>query len=255
MEGDKESDHSSPEAAKETKFSKMSADPVTFQQMKEMFDTQAKRIEDSENRIRSDVRVMVDDMQERIRAVQEENEYLKAENVGIKARLLQVERETRKTNLVASGIDFVSPREGFDKLGKVIENAVGKKLRITGIRTFATSNGRKLVAACESVADKQLIMANKKLMKTTTGDSPKPVYIDDDLPKEDREQYGRARELARKMREEGKNVRSTRNRLKIDEKWFYLNPRTNQLEPSTFHGPDKSINMECSRTAQEGRRD
>lgn len=173
----------------------------------------------------------------KIKIVQEENEFLKTENAEIRARLLQVERETRKTHIVATGIEFTSPRDGFEQLEKTIKMAVGKQIKITGIRIFSSHNGKKIVASCGSVEEKKLIMSNKKLMRNCIGDTSRPVYLDDDLPKEDRELHSRARELARKLREEGKKARATRSRVMIDDLWFFLSPKTNKLEPCTHPHP------------------
>lgn len=253
-EEEQESEHSSPEAINELKYHKMSATPVTFDQMKELFDAQAQRQDESEQRIRSDVRNMVEELKAKIKECQDENATLRSENVMIKARLLQVERETRKCNLVASGIEFSTPREGFEQLEKTIENAIGHRIKISGLRTFVTGNGKRIVASCGSLEDKKLIMANKKLMKFATGMESKPVFLDDDLPKDDREIHSHVRGLAKKMRDEGKNARASRNRVKIEDSWFFWCPLTNQLQPCTFPGSDKTAILERPGTAEEGGR-
>ena len=253
------SDNSSPESAVEKcKLLKMSGQsrakkaeqPATLEQIRGLFEDQAKRMEDSEARIKEAMSSMREELNAKIEKTQQENEALKAENIAIKGRLTALEREARKLNIVASGIEFESPFEGLKLLNTVIEKSTGKNLRLKGLRTFDTKTGKKIVAECATREDKTLIMENKRNMSINN----KPVYVDDDLPKEDRASQQQIRQMAKKLREEGKSVKIARNRLKVDDKWFALSATTNELEPTTFRTQGPASFLERPRAEDQNPR-
>lgn len=150
-------------------------------------------------------------------------------------RLLQVERDARQLNIVASGIDFVTPQQGFEKLNQMIGTVTNDKIRVTGQRAFKSINGRGMVVAtCRSMEEKLCILRAKKQFVATVGEETQPVYIDNDMPEQDRLMQGRLREIAREKREQGKDVRVAIGKLKVDGEWLFYNPNKNDVEPHTF---------------------
>lgn len=209
--------------------------PCTLAQITKLFKDQEDTLRASEGRLTAAMNQKFQEMEVRFEDMKKENESLRQENSMIKTRLIQLERDSRKCNIVVSGIDFTTPKEGFETLEKVIKNATGSAIKVSGLRTFTTKNGgKRIVAACRSLEDKRAIMVNKKQMVLCKENETTPVFLDDDLPREDQELQAKLREIARTKRKEGKKVRMGRNRINIDNSWFFLNPKTDGLELSSF---------------------
>ena len=80
-------------------------------------------------------------------------------------------------------------------------------------------------------------MKNKKSL--VTGELQKdPIYVDDDLPPEDRAAQAKIREIARVKRSNGHEVRIAARKIRIDGEWLYWNETTNQFENGTFRSKD-----------------
>lgn len=217
--------------------------PATLEQIRKLFGSQARMMEESEARIKEAMCSMKEELTSKIEMVQKENEALRAENNEIKGRLISLEREARKRNIVASGIDFEKPAEGLKQLSGIVEKSTGMKIQLRGLRTVETKTGKKIVAECSTAEEKAIIMSKKRNMTLNN----KAVYVDDDLPKEDRSQLFQIRAMAKKLREEGKNVRVARFSLKVDDNWYKLNPSTNELVPTTFRPQGPSAFLEHPR--------
>lgn len=226
--------------------------PCTLAQLKDLFEAQAQKIEESETRIKTAMSTRFEELEQKIKEVQEENSELKRENELVKNRVLQLERESKRCNFVATGLDFVHARDGYEALNRVIGQATEGRVKVTCVRTIPTrGQGNKIVAKCRSEEEKRILMANRKNMAISDGNTRTPIYLDDDLTKEDQEIHARLRAEARKAKAEGKETRLSRNRLKISNTWYYVNPRTKELDTCTFQGQVQDPLLEYTRTTKE----
>lgn len=73
-------------------------------------------------------------------------------------RILWNERDMKKTNIVATGIDFSTPADGYKNLQRAIDKVAEASVRISGICTITAPSGQKVIASCNSMTDKALIM-------------------------------------------------------------------------------------------------
>lgn len=150
-------------------------------------------------------------------------------------RLLQLERLVRQKNIVATGIDFESPQQGYDKLNKLIGAATKEEIKVAGLRAFKSKSGQgMIVAECGSIEEKLCIMRAKKLFVATEGDTSRPVYVDNDLALEDRITQSKLRGIAKELRAQGKEVRLSMGKLKVDGEWRSLNSLNSDSKAPTF---------------------
>lgn len=220
-----------------------------FEAMRDML------MEDRENREREmkEVKSEIGGVAENVRAINEEIQAMQNENIIMKARLESMERDARKCNIVVSGIEFKTPREGYEELQKVVNEATDSAVRVTGIRTFETLDHKKLiVASCQNFEDKMLLLAKKRSLQYRRGDKVEPVYVNNDLSKVDRETQRHLRAIARNKREQGCHVKIAGNRIKMDDVWYSWNPTTEKLETrkqdSAFRNKEPpNGDMECPR--------
>lgn len=208
--------------------------PITLEgvldTMKQLFEENAKKMNDSENRLKSVMEKSLSEISEKVKQVEEENVALKKENQDIKWRLRNIERESKRNNVVFSGLTFENPRDGYEELDKIVERATKGRAKVSGIRIINTkAQGKKIVARCNTFEEKITILQSKKEMKSMERGTP--VYVDDDLPKEDRETQAKIRNEAKKRRDEGSQVKVAGTRMKIDNIWYRWNELTNQPEP------------------------
>lgn len=210
--------------------------------MKQMFSNQTIEIRASEERVKESVALKIQELEHRIEAIEEENNRLRSSQSAMEMRVLQLERENRKLNIVASGL---SPAPGQDEktlLEKAIKDATGCQILLKNCRSFATEGKNRIVATCATWEEKMTIMANKKKFRNKS--NGEPIYIDSDLPKEDREVQAKLRAIARTKRAEGRDVRVGFRKLKIDGEWITYDPTATEIL-------DASSDLELSRNAVE----
>lgn len=200
-------------------------------------------LKNTEQRLTDTINNQIAALSGEIAAIKNENKELKELTANLnqkvsqlESRILLSERDNRRLNIVASGIDFESPQEGYAKLQQIIEKATDRRISVTGIRTVnATSAGKKkIVAVCSNLEDKRCIMRLKKNFTDLNPTNPKQVYVDDDLPFEDREVQRRVREIAKELRAKGKDVLISFRKIRVDGEWQYFNEKTNSLEGRSF---------------------
>lgn len=182
-----------------------------------------------------DVRRQIGGVTEAVGSVKVDIKELKIDNSNLRSRMVSLEREAKKQNILVSGIEFDAPKEGFDKLQKLINEEINDDIKITGLRTFKTRAETKvIVAACRNMEEKTKLFAKKKSLKIKDGDKTTPVFINSDLPKEDREIQRKLRTLAKQKRDQGCEVNLAGNKMKIDGKWFRWNGEEEKLVETTF---------------------
>lgn len=95
-----------------------------------------------------------------------------------------------------------------------------------------------IVAECKSIENKLLILRSKKQFVRTVGNETHPVYIDSDLPQQDRMAQGRLRAIAKEMREKGKDVRMGFGSLKVDGEWYQFDQEADGVVKKMFRKKD-----------------
>lgn len=218
-------------------------DLVTKEWMREFLSSEFTKMETRINHLEENLNKTLQDklgaVENRLAEVERCNEALRGQNDDLQKRLLQVERDARQLNVVATGLEFNTPKEGYQKLQDLVCDTVSKDLAIKGVRTFNTSKGKGIVARCESVQDKQDIMRAKKSFDAN-------IFVNDDLTRADRIAQAKLREIARKARQEGKDVRIGLGKIKIDGEWLLLNQNTNELSKHTFRPTIHNTHVECT---------
>lgn len=218
-----------------------------------MMGVQTEKINASIDGLRLSVENRFQDLEEKLEKVIEENADLKKRNADLEqrmtslelegrsqatnmpGRLLQLERDARRRNIVATGIDFETPQEGFEKLNQMIGAVTNDQIRVMGLRAFKPKSGRgMIVAECGTIEDKQCILRAKKQFVMTVGEEKHPVYVDSDLPQEDRLTQSKLRGIAKEMRAQGKDVRMAFGKLKVDGEWLHFNPAKNDVGARSF---------------------
>lgn len=214
-----------------------------------------KNVDEKIDGLRKTVELRFGVIEDKLMKVEKENQDLRKKNaeledrvtslekgpVGVdnSERIRHLERSVRQKNIVATGIDFETPQQGFDKLNQMIGAVTEGGIKVSGLRAFKQKSGRgMIVAECGSMQDKQCIMRAKKQFVMTVGEETHPVYVDSDLPPEDRVMQSRMRAKARELRAQGKDVRFSQGRLKVDGEWLNYNADKNELECRTFRKED-----------------
>lgn len=149
---------------------------------------------------------------------------------------MQVERDSRRLNIVVSGLDDESPEKNYKELQRIIDTATGNNLvQVSGMWTLKTkASGPKIIATCKNLDEKRLIMQAKKQFVWKKDGKSTQIFVDDDLPPADRRIQSRLRAIAREKRGEGKDVRVALGRLKIDGHWWDYDPEKDDVVFRTF---------------------
>lgn len=205
------------------------------EEMKQAEERQAVRIAEAEERIKAAVDQRVTDLEHKVEEVQRRNEELTVANKELTLRITQLERDSRRTNFIATGIEFDTPNDGFKKLNEVVRSATNGAVSTDGIRTFTLKDGsKKIVAKCRTENDKRILFAQKKSLSTLCNGTSRPIYLNNDLPREDREAQWHLRRIAKEKRAEGIEVRVAGNRISIGGKWFEWNTSDQKLNETNF---------------------
>lgn len=119
---------------------------------------------------------------------------------------------------------------------------------MSGVSSFHMPSGRTgSVVQCRSRTEKLAILAKKRELASTAPDgSINKVYLDDDLPKEDREAQRAVRAIAKEKRAQGCNVAVAFKKLRIDGKWMIFDEESGKLREDNFRRPDKDARLERS---------
>lgn len=211
-------------------------DENQFETIKKLLTQQSQAIADSEQRIKDSIASRINELEQRIVDVEDVNKELLEKNRSLERRLVQVERDSRRLNIVVSGLDDESPEKNYKELQRIIDTATGNNLvQVSGIWTLKTkASGPKIIATCKNLDEKRLIMQAKKQFVWKKDGKSTQIFVDDDLPPADRRIQSRLRAIAREKRGEGKDVRVALGRLKIDGHWQDYDPEKDDVALRTF---------------------
>lgn len=226
--------HKGPEGHKTG--SKMASD---FEKVMQKLESNLIEMKLGEERIKAHVETQIGTLAKRIEIVEEENRKLKEENTQMSYKLKTLERQQRSLNVVFTGFEFEHPQEGYEKMKTFVREKTDGKVKVSGIRTFQTMKGKKIVAACTSLEDKKELMKIKKLLRENPGSN---IYINDDLSKEDSDLAFKTRNFAKQQVADGKKVGKIGvGRLLVNDEWKVYNAESEQFRESEFKSKNARI--------------
>lgn len=169
-------------------------------------------------------------LQDRNKALECRVEILENQKSNYGGRILAIEKESRKLNVIFSAPTSDSVSLNEQRINGMIHAQSGIVLENT--RMITTKSGKpKVIAKCRTWADKMVIMQmKKKLQLQGDGGAPLQIYADDDLTPIEREAQFVVRQFARRKREEGHDTRVAYMKAKVDNTWFKLNIDNGKME-------------------------
>lgn len=205
----------------------------------------ATEIRATEDRIKEVVTSKIKELEENITELAEINKGLKEENEEmnkrlntVERRLVEIEREKVRLNIVVAGLEFDTPKQGYQLLQEAIDTVTEKTVKVKGLKIFNTTKGKSISASCATWEEKLLILKGKKKLHESKDPKKRNIYIDAELTGEDRKAQAIVRANGKKLREQGKEVRVQFLKLKVDEKYLYYNRNTQEMEESRFRTKD-----------------
>lgn len=240
--------------------------------IQDLFQAQDKRMEDlfgkqreetlaSEERLKDTVRLWMSKVEAELEQIKGENQDLREANLQLRAQMqmitrrqTQAERDSKKLNFVVSGLDFQTPEEGYAKLQRIIDAQSETKLSVTGQRVITMGEKKKIIGACDNLADKRALMSIKKRLYAESNGEKRPIFLDNDKPFEDREADRAVRLAAKDLKARGKEVRFEGGKLKVDGVWMEFNRETKQLEERNFRKEHQATILERARAKKEAER-
>lgn len=159
-----------------------------------------------------------------IKQLKKENEKLSEKIVVLENRVMLMENEKRKDNIVIKG--FKATKEGHLQCGDIenfIENNLQIKVKLLSVREIKRIAGQRIIIAkCETWEQKMQIMRTKNKLKGSQ------CYIEDDLTTEERKIQAILRNKAREARAKGKNVKMGYKKIVINgEVWDWREEENN----------------------------
>ena len=147
------------------------------------------------------------------------------------------EREEKRKNIVIKGANF----ENYNlenEVCKFLKEKIKVEVKIRKAYNIKTKENRKItIAEVENLEKKKEIMVNKKNLGS------EKVFIDDDMTWKEREIQGKIRELAKKKKQEGCEVKVSYMKMYLNGKWLKWNEHKNRFEENAR---ESSINDSSS---------
>lgn len=139
---------------------------------------------------------------------------------ALETRMDQLERKQKRANIVITGLPANSNNDLSTKnyIEQLFTDNLGLNLKVTDAFQIKTKDSKgKVIATMGSVEDKTAVLKNKKLLSQSKGMSSQKIFVQDDLIKKDEMIQFRAREFARKMKGENKDVRIGFKKVYVDK--------------------------------------
>lgn len=123
----------------------------------------------------------------------------------LELRLDRIERQQKRNNIVVTGAVDNGIGQASTVIEQLLKSQLGLNVKVDSAFRVKGRSGAKIVATLNSLDDKSAVMIAKKQLRVADGNSK--IFISDDLiPKDEFIQY-QGRIFAKKMREEGKDVK------------------------------------------------
>lgn len=207
---------------------------ITLEDIRHLFDSQSReisrKIAENGDRMEDCQSARIKELEEKIEAIESTNAELLEKNSALEERVTQVERDTKRNNIIVSGLDSDSPEESFQVLQSIIDTATNRGIKVNFCRAFHARGGMKIIATCSNAAEKKALMSVKRtLVRKRGGGKVTPIYIDNEMTREDRFIQWRIRAIAKEKRAEGKDVMIVPGKLKIDGVWMRYDSSTDDV--------------------------
>lgn len=185
-----------------------------------------KRREESWNELMTEIKLMREKHEVERKEWQKEKEELNERIERLEFDREKKEREEKRQNIVIKGANFENDNL-VNSVKEFIKEKVKVEAKIKKAFNIRTKENKKVtVVQLESIEKKKEVMKNKKNI------GPMKVFIDDDLTWKEREIQSKIREMAKKKRQEGREVRVSYMKLMVDGKWIKWNEYKNKFEES-----------------------
>lgn len=219
-------------------------------QIGKLLDGQTKVLNEAIKSVNETVDLKFRDLEKKIVEVETVNKELQLKNANLEARMLFLEREGRKNSIVISGLKAKDAKDGKEQFESMVTKTTGTNIALKNYRLI--NGGNRLVATCSDWEDKMIVMACKKNLKNQ---DQTPIYVDNDLPKEDRDVQSRIRSYAREYRKKGTAVQVGFRKVKIDGVWTPYEDLEKLDNEHTFRKEQPDSLLERPGIAEESQRD
>lgn len=146
------------------------------------------------------------------------------------------DRRRRKLNLIIKGLTLES-RDVLKEVDEFLGQKFDAKDQIINAK-LTTKPGTKtmIVVTLKSAGIRSHILRNKKAKLANS-----TIFIEPDLPPEDREIQAALRGEARAARNTGKKTKIVNNKIQIDNQWFFWSSEEKSLKPATRNTNSKNV--------------
>lgn len=149
----------------------------------------------------------------------------------IEERLDRLENAERRRNIILS--NYTTNESSSRKLAGEMEEFFKEKtkeiVKIDSVSRFKTYNGDRFIVRLRDLEDKFSLMKKKKDMVVERDGKTIPIYINDDLSREDRIIQKKARDECKLLRENGIVAKMGHRRIYVDGKERRWNAEENEF--------------------------
>lgn len=176
------------------------------------------RIKSMEKGLKDSVKTLSDTLETKFQLWEEEKSALIGKQRELEQRIHDLERRERKNCAIITGLG--ATRENV----KVVVNntfaKLDKPVTVLEANVFNTkgTGASKVFVRFHSFDDKMSVFKQKK--KLTGPDGKEQVFINDDIPRGDREMQFHARAMAKTLRAQNKTVKMGYDKLCVDGEWM-----------------------------------
>lgn len=184
--------------------------------------TEVKEIRREQQEYREGLKIL----KEENAVIRKENEELKNVVKGLNTRMEQLDKKSRKNNIIVTGLE-IDANDG-NKIKENISSFMQQNLEIKVEFKEGHKIGPKIcVLEMNCTEDKLHIMRNKSKLKNIRGQK---VYINNDRTKREREIEKNIRKIANDERQKGKQVKIGYEKLTINGEIWTWNDENEELE-------------------------
>lgn len=126
----------------------------------------------------------------------------------LERRLNSMEKATKRNNIVMSNY---TPKEGYGRklvieIEALLQEKTEEKVMVETVQRFKAIAGDRLIITMKDFEDKLTVLRKKKSIYLVEGGKMRPIYVNDDLIREDQEIQKKARDICREARKLGKEA-------------------------------------------------
>lgn len=140
----------------------------------------------------------------------------------LERRLNSMEKATKRNNIVMSNY---SPKEGYGRklvieIEALLQEKTEEKVMVETVQRFKAIAGDRLIITMKDFEDKLTVLRKKKSIYLVEGGKMRPIYVNDDLIREDQEIQKKARDICREARKLGKEAKIGYKKVFINGKEY-----------------------------------